>query len=110
MHGLHITENSEQKLEVMKVAGVTALFSEERIKTVPKGAHLAHFRYCGEEYPMFASLEPCVWVDHIASIITLEPLDFGESRCIEFNSENDEGYPCYVQERLTFSEFKKKYK
>ena len=54
-----------------------------------------------ENYP-FATIEPNVRVDHAGSIVSKEPIDFGERDHIELNDETD---PNFLGGTLTFEEY-----
>jgi hypothetical protein len=74
-----------------KLNGKDYFFTEERIKTkdVPEGLYKADIRakWGTDEW---ATIEPVVVVDHIATIISDEPIEFNENRNLDVDGIVDE--------------------
>lgn len=94
--------DSDEGLDVIEVLGQTALFSNERIapEDLPEGLYKYDLRE-GETLA-FASVEPNVAVNHAGTIITKEPINFGEQGYIAFN---DDTSPNFLGEHMSIEEF-----
>ena len=79
---------TDEKLEVVEVLGQTALFTNGRVtqKELPDGLYKYDLRE-GESIA-FATVEPSVAVNHAGTIITKEPIIFGEEGYIEFDDDS----------------------
>lgn len=92
--------------EVVDLFGKPALFTNERMSEsdIPAGLYVCHVRGDDLTTGGFAELAPKVLVNHYGSIITKEPIDFGEKGYIAFTEETD---PHFTGESATFAEFMK---
>lgn len=92
-----------EKYELIELFGKPALFSNDRItpKDIPQGLYCYDLRH-SDNGDRFAAVEPKVTVNHGGSVITNEPLDFGENGYISFN---EEAYPNFTGNKLTMSEY-----
>lgn len=90
--------------ELIELFGKPALFTNERLsdEDVPKGFYHYDFRESDDGSVQFATLEPHVLVNHGGSVITREPIDFGEKEYIELNEDND---PNFVGIDLTLGQY-----
>lgn len=88
--------------DLISLFGKPALFTNERLtdKDIPKGLFCYHLRN-GDD-GKFAAVEPKVTVNHGGSVITDEPIDFGEQGYISFNEET---YPNFTGNELTVGEY-----
>lgn len=77
---LHNSQAKEDKLEEIEVCGKKALFSNGRINDddLPDGLYRYDLRGSDYDPGLPLNIEPNVTVNHAGSIITAEPLDFGE--------------------------------
>lgn len=80
-----------------------ALFSNERLTDadIPQSMYCYHLRH-NDDGDRFCSIEPKVGVNHGGSIITKEPIDFGEQGYISFTEDTE---PNFTGEDMTFLEF-----
>ena len=90
--------------ELVKLFGKPALFTSDRLtqKDIPQGLYLSHVRGDDETTGGFALLEPRVLVNHFGSIVTKEPIDFGDKGFIEFTPETE---PHFTGKSVTFADF-----
>ena len=93
-----------EKYDLIELFGKPALFTSDRLtkSDIPKGLYLCHVRGDDETTGGFAALEPKVLVNHFGSVITKEPVDFGEKGYIEFTEETE---PHFTGRQVSFSEF-----
>lgn len=94
-------ENEEyQQIELL---GKPALFTNDRLTDVniPQGLYCYHLRH-SDDGDRFCSVEPKVGVNHGGSVITKEPLDFGENGYISFTEDTE---PNFTSEEQTLREF-----
>ena len=93
---------TDEKLEVVEVLGQTALFTNGRVtqKELPDGLYKYDLRE-GESIA-FATIEPSVAVNHAGTIITKEPIIFGEEGYIEFD---DDSSPNFLGDEMSVEEF-----
>lgn len=93
---------TDEKLEVVEVLGQTALFTNGRVtqKELPDGLYKYDLRE-GESIA-FATVEPSVAVNHAGTIITKEPIIFGEEGYIEFD---DDSSPNFLGDEMSIEEF-----
>ena len=93
---------TDEKLEVVEVLGQTALFTNGRVtqKELPDGLYKYDLRE-GESIA-FAIVEPSVAVNHAGTIITKEPIIFGEEGYIEFG---DNSSPNFLGDEMSIEEF-----
>lgn len=94
-------ENEEyQQIELL---GKTALFTNDRLtdEDVPQGMYCYHLRH-SDDGGRFCSVEPKVGVNHGGSVITKEPIDFGEQGYISFTEDTE---PNFTGEEQTLGEF-----
>ncbi len=63
---------------------------------------MCHVRGDDETTGGFAELAPKVLVNHFGSIVTKEPVDFGETGFIEFTEDTE---PNFTGRSISFSEF-----
>ncbi len=91
-----------EKYDVIEVLGQTALFSNDWIaqENLPEGLYKYDLRY-GDSGD-FVSVEPQAVVNHAGTIITKEPIDFGEAGYISFD---DDSSPNFLGEEMTAEEF-----
>lgn len=89
--------------DLVEVCGQTALFANERLtdNDIPQGLHRYDLRE-SDNGDGFAAIEPRVTVNHGGTIITAEPIDFGERGYIAFT---DDTSPNFLGNQLTFREF-----
>mgnify|MGYP007041554581 FL=1 len=88
--------------------GKAALFTSDRLtdSNIPKGLYLYHVRGDDETTGGFAELAPRVLVNHFGSIVTKEPIDFGEDGFIAFTPETEPNF--LPVEAVTFSDYLRK--
>lgn len=93
---------TDEKLEVVEVLGQTALFTNGRVtqKELPDGLYKYDLRE-GESLA-FATVEPSVAVNHAGTIITKEPIIFGEEGYIAFD---DDSSPNFLGDYMSVEEF-----
>lgn len=94
-------ENEEyQQIELL---GKSALFTNDRLtdEDVPQGMYCYHLRH-SDDGGRFCSVEPKVGVNHGGSVITKEPIDFGEQGYISFTEDTE---PNFTGEEQTLGEF-----
>ena len=78
-----------------------ALFSNGRIKKseLPDGVYKYDLR---KGIPFFGTLEKQVIVDHAGTVLTREPIDFGDKKYIELSEETS---PNFLGEEMTLEEY-----
>lgn len=88
--------------EAIKLLGKPALFTNERLtrEDIPQGMYCYHLRH-GDD-GQFCTVERKVAVNHGGSVITREPIDFGEEGYISFTEETS---PNFTGESMTLEEF-----
>lgn len=93
-------ENDEYDL--ISLFGKPALFTNERLTDadIPKGLFCYHLRE-GDD-GRFATIEAKVTVNHAGTVITDEPIDFGEQGYISFTEDTA---PNFMGEEMTFGEY-----
>ena len=93
-----------EKYDVVELFGKPALFTSDRLDNsdIPQGLYVYHVRGDDETTGGFAALEPRVLVNHFGSIVTKEPVDFGEKGYIEFTEDTE---PNFKSRSASFSEF-----
>lgn len=94
-------ENDE--FDLISLFGKPALFTNERLTDadIPKGLYCYHLRH-SDDGCSFATVEPKVKVNHAGSVITDEPIDFGEQGYIAFNEDTE---PNFMSENMSFGEY-----
>ena len=94
-------ENAEYQL--IELFGKPALFSNSRItpKDIPQGLYCYDLRH-SDDGDRFCTVEPRVAVNHGGSVITDEPLDFGEKGYIAFTEDTE---PNFLGQELTIAEY-----
>lgn len=93
-------ENDEYDL--ISLFGKPALFTNERLTDadIPKGLFCYHL--CEGDDGRFATIEAKVTVNHAGTVITDEPIDFGEQGYISFTEDTA---PNFMGEEMTFGEY-----
>lgn len=93
-------ENEEYDL--IELFKKPALFSNDRLTDadIPKGLYCYDLRE-GDD-GRFASVEPKVTVNHAGSVITDEPIDFGEQAYISFTEDSE---PNFMGKKLTLGKY-----
>ena len=93
-------ENSDYQL--IELLGKPALFTNERLtdEDIPQGLYCYHLRE-GDD-GNFCSVEPKVGVNHGGSVITDEPIDFGEQGYVSFA---DDTSPNFRGEDITLGQY-----
>lgn len=96
--------DENEKFELISLFGKPALFANELLsrKDVPEVLYLYHIRGRDDDCGAFGTLEPFVAVNHAGSVITDEPIDFGEDGYIAFDDENS---PAFIGEQITIAAF-----
>ncbi len=94
-------ENDEYNL--ISLFGKHALFTNERLTDadIPKGLYCYHLHH-SDDGCSFATIEPKVKVNHTGSVITDEPINFGEKGYISFTEDIE---PNFMSENITFGEY-----
>ena len=92
-----------EKYELIELFGKPALFSNYRItpKDIPQGLYCYDLRH-SDDGGIFSTVEPKVTVNYGGSVITNEPLNFGENGYISFNEET---YPNFTGTEITFDKY-----
>lgn len=93
---------TDEKLEVVEVLGQTALFTNGRVtqKELPEGLYCYDLREGESLY--FAAVEPKVVVNHAGTLITKQPIIFGEEGYIAFDEDTS---PNFLSDEMTMQEF-----
>ena len=93
---------TDEKLAVVEMLGLTALFTNGRVtqKELPDGLYKYDLRE-GESIA-FATIEPNVVANYAGTIITKEPIIFGEEGYIEFD---DDSSPNFRGDEMSVEEF-----
>lgn len=91
-----------EKYDVIEALGQMALFSNDRItqEDLPEGLYKYDLRH-GDSGD-FVAVEPRVIVNHAGTIITKEPIDFGDAGYISFDEDSS---PNFLGESMTFGEY-----
>jgi hypothetical protein len=94
---------NSRNYDQIELLGKTMLFSNNRIteNDIPEGLFCYDLRY-NDDNDKFASLEPKVTVNHAGSVITNEPIDFGEQGYIALTEETS---PNFVNNDVTIGEY-----
>jgi hypothetical protein len=79
--------------ELVEFQDETMLFANERLslKDIPIGLYKYDIR--GDDAGEFATVEPYVAVNHEGTLISKNPIDFGENKSIELNEKNAFNFP-----------------
>lgn len=96
---------TDEDYELIDIEDQKALFTNEKLytSTIPKGMYCYHLRHDDVGGANFVALEKYVCVNHGGSIITKEPIDFGDKDFIKITEEN---YPNFLGEGdYTLQEF-----
>ena len=98
----YVNENAQ--FEFITLFGKPALFTSERIgdADIPENMYVYHVRGDDETTGGFAELAPRVMVNHYGSVITKEPIDFGEDGYIVFTPETE---PNFIGGSITLCEY-----
>ena len=101
--GTGYVSTTDDEYQLIELFGKRALFSNERLTDadIPEGLYCYHLRE-SDDGDRFCSIEPKVGVNHGGSVITDEPLDFGEAGYIEFT---DDTSPNFLGIDITFGEY-----
>ena len=101
--GEHYIYTENEEFDVVEVCGQPALFSNNRMTgaDIPAGLHHYDLRE-SDDGEGFATLESHVAVNHGGTVITAEPIDFGEQGYIAFT---DDTSPNFLGSKCTFKEF-----
>lgn len=94
----------DEKYELVELFGKPALFTNERMKLsdIPQGLYKCDVRGDDETTGWFAELAPSVLVNHFGTIITDEPIDFGDDGFIILN---DDTAPNFLDQSLSFDQY-----
>lgn len=92
--------------EVIKIAGVKALYSDKRLDSsgLPGNLHVYDIRNAGK----WGVLEPKVLVNHAATIVTAVPIEFPKDGFIILTEETSPNF--LDEDEMTLQEFARKYK
>lgn len=92
-----------EKYDLIELLGKPSLFSNGRLTDadIPKELFVYHLRH-DDSGCSFAAVEPNVKVNHAGSVITDEPIDFGEQGYITFTEETK---PNFTGGEITFGEY-----
>ena len=95
---------SEDDFELISILGKDALFTNERLtdSNIAAGLYVYHLRDA-DTGDAFATLEPRVEVNFGGSVITKEPIDFGEEGYIDISGE--ENSPNFCGEEISMLSF-----
>ena len=101
--GVGYIQTGLDEYELIELFGKPALFTNERLSPVdiPNGMYCYHLREA-DDGSHFATIEPQVMVNHGGTVITDEPIDFGEHGFIGFT---DETSPNFLGQHITFGEY-----
>ena len=90
------------KFDIVEVINQKALFSNWRLLSneIPEGCYCYDIRT--DDNGNFATLEPKVFIDYGGSVLTKEPIDFGEDGYITFTEDTS---PNFLGEDMTIAEF-----
>lgn len=93
----------DEEYEPVELFDKIMLFANERLtnEDIPNGWYVYHLRQ-SDDGDRFCSIEKRVLVNHGGSIVSKDPIDLGESDCIELNDETD---PNFLGGTLTFEEY-----
>lgn len=96
--------DENEKFELISLFGKPALFTNEQLsrKDVSDLLFLYHIRGRDDDCGAFGTLEPFVAINHAGSVITDEPIDFGEDGYIAFDDENS---PAFIGEQITIAAY-----
>lgn len=92
--------------ELIELFGKTALFTNDRLTDadIPNNLYCYHLRE-SDDGTQFSTIEPRVKVNHSGSVITDEPIDFGDAGYIEFTDDN---YPNFLGNEITLRAYVEK--
>ena len=92
-----------EEYQQIELLGKPALFTNARLTDadIPQGLYCYHLRH-SDDGDRFCSVEPKVGVNHGGSVITKEPIDFGEQGYISFTEDTE---PNFIGEEQTLGEF-----
>lgn len=92
--------------ELIELFGKPALFTNDRLTDadIPNNLYCYHLRE-SDDGTQFSTIEPQVKVNHSGSVITDEPIDFGDAGYIEFTDDN---YPNFLGNQITFRAYVEK--
>lgn len=93
----------DEEYQQIKMLGKPALFTNARLTDadIPQGLYCYHLRH-SDDSDRFCSVEPKVGVNHGGSVITKEPIDFGEQGYISFAEDTE---PNFIGGEQTLGEF-----
>ncbi|MBR3997585.1 MAG: hypothetical protein IKI93_04495 [Clostridia bacterium] len=85
----YLNTEDDTEYEMVELFGIPAFFTNDRItdEDIPQGFYCYQLRF-DDDLSEFATVEPRVAINHAGSVITTEPLDFGESGVLELTEEN----------------------
>ena len=88
---------TDDDFELIEIFDQKALFTNDKLWTVdiPKGMYCYHLRHDDVGGINFVALEKYVCVNHSGTVITKEPIDFGDNDFIKITEEN---YPNFLGE------------
>ena len=97
---INIEDEEYQQIEML---GKPALFTNAHLTDadIPQGLYCYHLRH-SDDGDRFCSVEPKVGVNHGGSVITKEPIDFGEQGYISFAEDTE---PNFIGGEQTLGEF-----
>ena len=92
-----------EEYQQIELLGKPALFTNARLTDadIPQGLYCYHLRH-SDDGDRFCSVEPKVGVNHGGSVITKEPIDFGEQGYISFAEDTE---PNFIGGEQTLGEF-----
>jgi hypothetical protein len=93
-----------EQYDLIELFGKPALFSNGRVteSDIPQGMYVSYVRTDDSLSNEFCTLEPNVSVNLYGSIITKEPIDFGENGYIEFTEDTE---PNFTGRSLSLGDF-----
>ena len=91
----------DESFDLIEIFDQKALFSNGRIKKseLPDGVYKYDLR---KGIPFFGTLEKQVIVDHAGTVLTREPIDFGDKKYIELSEETS---PNFLGDEMTLGEY-----
>ena len=91
----------DDSFELIEVFDKKALFTNGRVKQseLPDGVYKYDLR---DGEPFFESIEKHVAMDHAGTVLTREPIDFGDSDRIEFDEETS---PNFLGDEMTLRDY-----
>lgn len=101
--------DANELYEVVELLGLTALFTEERIRDdeVPEGLYKYDLREgdCPDVF-YYATLEKEVYVNHAGTILVSEKIDLGPDGYIDFDNRPDDDRPGFDGTYMTIEEYR----